>query len=149
MRASINPAAYARFEGGTAPVASRLAGLRKMALAGYRVGLTIAPIIAAQGWQAAYGELIDAAGAALNDVPDLDLTIELITHRYTPGSKAVLQSWYPGSKLDMTGDRRTAKRNKFGGEKQVYDKDTMRALRTFFEARLGDVLPRGRILYWT
>lgn len=54
MRASVNPRAYARFEGGTAPVAQRLAALRRMALAGYPVGLTIAPIIAAEGWQQAW-----------------------------------------------------------------------------------------------
>ena len=46
MRASVNPAGYARFEGGTDKVADRLGALRRMADAGYRVGLTIAPIIA-------------------------------------------------------------------------------------------------------
>ena len=147
MRASVNPPAYARFEGGTAPVAQRLAALARMAKAGYPVGLTIAPIIAADGWERAYGALIEEAGALLANVDDL--TIELITHRYTPGSKAVLESWYPGSKLDMSDRNRSTKRNKFGGEKQVYDRETMRALRTFFEARIGDALPKARILYWT
>jgi spore photoproduct lyase len=149
MRASINPRPFARFEGGTAPVADRLAGLRRMALAGYPVGLTIAPIIAADGWQQAYATLIDDAAAALADVPELDLTVELITHRYTAGSKAVLDSWYPGSALDMTGKDRVTKRTKFGTEKQVYDADTMRALRSFFEQRIGEGLPAARILYWT
>ena len=147
MRASINPRAFARFEGGTAPVAARLAALRRMAEAGYPVGLTIAPIIAAEGWQDAYGELIDAAGAALNGVADL--TVELITHRFTTGSKAMLDNWYPGSALDMGADNRVTKRTKFGTEKQVYDADTMRALRGFFERRIADALPAARILYWT
>ena len=149
MRASINPAAFARFEGGTAPVAARLRALRQMADAGYPVGLTIAPIIAAPGWESAYGALIDDAAAALAGAPDLDLTVELITHRYTAISQAVLTSWYPGSSLDMTGQDRTTKRTKFGGEKQVYDAATMRALRGFFEARLAAALPVARLLYWT
>jgi spore photoproduct lyase len=149
MRASVNPRAFARFEGGTSPVAQRLAALRRMALAGYPVGLTIAPIIAAPGWEQAYGELIDQAGAALSDVAGLDLTVELITHRFTAGSKAVLDSWYPGSKLDMGSGNRVTKRTKFGAEKQVYDASTMRALRTFFEDGIGRVLPAARILYWT
>jgi spore photoproduct lyase len=76
MRASVNPRAFARFEGGTSPVAQRLAGLRRMAQAGYPVGLTIAPIIAAEGWEAAYAQLIADAATALNDVPGLDLTVE-------------------------------------------------------------------------
>lgn len=149
MRASLNPKAYARFEGGTAPVALRLGGLRRMAQAGYPVGLTIAPIIAAAGWEQAYGELIDDAGTALNGIAGLDLTVELITHRYTAGSKAVLASWYPGSALDMGDANRTTKRTKFGAEKQVYDAATMRTLRSFFEARVAAALPAARVLYWT
>jgi spore photoproduct lyase len=149
MRASVNPRAYARFEGGTAPVAQRLAALRRMALAGYPVGLTIAPIIAAEGWQQAYGELIEDAGIALAGIPGLDLTVELITHRYTAGSKAVLDSWYPGSALDMGEENRVTKRTKFGAEKQVYDAPTMRALRSLFETKIGQAMPTARILYWT
>ena len=149
MRASINPPRFARFEGGTSPVAQRLTALRRMALAGYPVGLTIAPIIAAEGWQAAYGRLIADAATALADLPDLDLTIELITHRFTPGSKAVLDSWYPGSDLEMDPDRRTTKRTKFGSVKHVYDADTMRTLRGFFEAEIARELPSARTLYWT
>ena len=149
MRASITPRAFARFEGGTAPVAARLAALRRMALVGYPVGLTIAPIIAAEGWQQAYAELIDEAAAHIGDVPALDLTVELITHRYNARSKAVLDSWYPGSGLDMGGANRVTKRTKFGAEKMVYDKDTMRALRTILETKIAAALPAARILYWT
>lgn len=149
MRASVNPRAFARFEGGTARVGARLQALRRMALAGYPVGLTIAPIIAAEGWAEAYGALIDDAAAALADIADPDLTIELITHRYTSGSKAVLESWYPGSALDMSGALRATKRTKFGSEKQVYDAATMKELRGFFEARIASGLPQARVLYWT
>lgn len=149
MRASVNPASFARFEGGTAPVAARLAALRTMALVGYPVGLTIAPIIAAKGWREAYGALLADAAAALAGIADPDLTIELITHRFTAGSKAVLESWYPGSALDMGPANRTTKRTKFGTEKQVYDAVTMRALRDFFEERIAALLPSARVLYWT
>ena len=34
-------------------------------------------------------------------MPDLDLTAELITHRFTPGSKEVLLGWYPRTQLEM------------------------------------------------
>jgi spore photoproduct lyase len=147
MRASVNPARYARFEGGTAPVAQRLAALRRMADAGYPVGLTIAPIIAADGWEDAYGALLADAAAVLADTADL--TIELITHRFTTGSKAVLDSWYPGSALDMTEAQRMTKRTKFGTEKQVYDTATMKRLRGWFADEIARVLPLARILYWT
>lgn len=119
MRLSLNPRAYARFEGGTAPVAARLRAMRRMVDAGYLMGLTIAPIIAAEGWRYAYAGLIAEIAAALNGACDPDLTVELITHRYSAGSKAVLDSWYPGSALDMSNDRRTEKRTKFGSVKHV------------------------------
>ncbi|WP_245841880.1 SPL family radical SAM protein [Sphingomonas lenta] len=148
MRASLNPKPYARFEGGTSPVAQRIGALRRMADAGYPVGLTIAPIIAAPGWEMAYGGLIDDVAAALEGA-EPDLTVELITHRFTEGSKAVLESWYPGSGLDMGPDGRTVKRTKFGAVKHVYDKDVMKTLRAFFEERIAERLPYARILYWT
>lgn len=149
MRASINPAQFARFEGGTSPIERRIAALAKMAAAGYPIGLTIAPIIVAEGWRPAYAGLIGMVAAALDGVADLDLTVELITHRYSPGSKAVLESWYPGSDLDMGSANRVEKRTKFGSVKHVYDPDTMRALRCFFEKEIARVLPVARILYWT
>lgn len=149
MRASINPRAFARFEAGTAPVADRLIAIGRMARAGYPIGLTIAPIIAVSGWQEAYTELIDDAALVLADIPRLDLTVELITHRFTAGSKATLESWYPGSALDMSGQNRVTKRTKFGAEKQVYDAATMRELRSFFERHIAAALPAARILYWT
>lgn len=147
MRASINPTSHARFEGGTAPVAARLRALRRMADAGYPVGLTIAPIIATDGWEHAYGTLLAEAGALLATIPDL--TIELITHRFTAASKAVLDGWYPGSALDMTATGRMTKRTKFGTGKQVYDTVTMTRLRSWFTAEIARALPSARILYWT
>lgn len=149
MRVSLNPPLFARFEGGTAPVAARIAAMRRMVDAGYLMGLTIAPIIAADGWRDAYGGLIADIASALDGAPDPDLTVELITHRYTAGSKAVLDSWYPGSALDMSSERRSEKRTKFGAVKHVYDKPTMTELRGFFEEKIGEYLPSARILYWT
>ncbi len=148
MRFSVNPPLYARFEGGTSPVAARLRAMRRMALARYRIGLTIAPIIAAEGWQQAYNQLLLDAAGALQGI-DADLTVELITHRYSPGSKAVLESWYPGSLLDMSAERRQEKRTKFGAIKHVYDTATMAELRRFFEDEITRLLPTARILYWT
>ena len=149
MRVSLNPAIFARFEGGTAPVAQRLHAMRRMADAGYRIGLTIAPIIAADGWEEAYAGLIADVASALEGSPNTDLTIELITHRYTVGSKTVLEGWYPGSALDLGTANRAEKRTKFGSIKHVYDAATMRLLRAFLEAEIARTLPHARILYWT
>ena len=149
IRASVNSSVRRRFEGGTDPVAVRLAGLGALARAGYPVGLTIAPIMPVGDWRAEYGALLDAAAAELAGVPGLDLTVECITHRFTPTSKQVLEGWYPRTKLEMDPDARTRKFGKFGAVKYVYPSDAMRELRTWFDAALATRLPAARVLYWT
>jgi spore photoproduct lyase len=138
-----------RFEGGTANVPARLAALRKMADAGYPVGLTIAPIMPVEGWRADYDALFDQVEDALAGASGVDLTIELITHRFTATSKQVLTGWYPRTKLDMDEELRSLKRTKFGGEKFVYPREVMRELRGWFEDTIADRLPDARLLYWT
>jgi spore photoproduct lyase len=150
VRMSVNaPAIGDRFEGGTARMPRRVAALRELALDGYPVGLTIAPIMPVDGWQDGYGALLDDVRAALDDVPGLDLTVEMITHRFTPKSKDVLLGWYPRTRLEMDEDLRRLKRGKFGSVKHVYPAPVMTELRSWFEAALAERLPRARVLYWT
>ena len=147
-RFSVNAEAVTRrFEGGTAPLGDRLAAMGRLARAGYPVGLTVAPIIPVEDWAAAYDALFrDAAGAL---PAGADATVELITHRFTPGSKEVLLGWYPATSLEMDEAVRTVKRNKFGGRKYVYPKDLMAEMRAALEAMAARHLPAARLLYWT
>jgi spore photoproduct lyase len=150
VRVSVNADEVAgRFEGGTARLPRRIAALRSLALAGYRVGLTIAPIMPIPDWREGYGRLLADVADAVADVPDLDLTVECITHRFTAGSKDVLTSWYPRTKLEMDEASRTRKFGKYGSAKYVYPKDTMAELKTWFAAELAGTLPAARTLYWT
>ncbi len=138
-----------RFEGGTASLDDRIGALRRLARAGYPVGLTIAPIMPIPEWRAAYEELLTLVERATADLPAIDLTVELITHRFTPGSKDVLMEWYPSTKLEMDETTRAQKRTKFGSTKYVYRADVMRDLRAFFETQIAKRLPKAHILYWT
>ncbi len=153
-RASVNADPVARkLEGGVPPVAARLSALRRLALprneggGGYPIGLVIAPIMPVDDWEAHYGRLLDDAQAAVGFAEDV--TFELITHRFTPGSKDVLLSWYPKTSLEMTEEMRVEKRNKFGGVKYVYPPEMMKSLKRFFQAEITRRFPSGRILYWT
>ncbi|MFD1721890.1 spore photoproduct lyase family protein [Amnibacterium endophyticum] len=149
VRFSVNAAGVERFEGGTARMPQRIAALGALARAGYPVGLTIAPVMPVDGWRQEYGRLLDDVAEAVADVPDLDLTAEIITHRFTPGSKQVIEGWYPRTKLEMDETQRAAKRSKFGGVKYVYPKETMAELRGWFERAMPERLPAARLLYWT
>ncbi len=142
-----------RLEAGTASVTARLQALRRLALpradggGGYPVGLVIAPIMPIDDWEDQYSQLLDSVSAAL-DFP-CDLTFELISHRFTPGSKDVLLGWYPNTSLEMDETTRAVKRNKFGGLKYVYPQTTMKRLRQFFEREINRRFPQADLLYWT
>lgn len=149
IRFSINAAGAERFEGGAPRVAARLAALRSVAEAGYPVGLTVAPIMRLPDWGDAYDRLFAAVASALEGIPGVDLTAELITHRFTPKSKAVLNDWYPGSALEMDEPARSRKLTKFGSVKWVFPKEQMNEMRSAISASLAHRLPAARLLYWT
>ncbi len=153
-RVSINADPVSKgFEGGTASVSDRIQALRTLALpkaqggGGYPVGFVIAPIMAFEDWRRSYEQLFEEIEVALNF--PCDLTFELITHRFTAKSKDVLNSWYPNSNLDMQMGDRTTKRNKFGGIKYVYNKETTQALHDFFARQIEQRFPQATLLYWT
>lgn len=119
VRSSLNPDILARrLEGGTPNINARITTLPKMAMpkvlggGGYPIGIVLAPIIPVPDWQIHYAKLLDDIKHSLDF--DGDLTIGLITHRFTPGSKDVLMEWYPNISLEMNEDNRSIKRNKFG-----------------------------------
>ena len=147
-RVSVNadPVSHS-MEGGTATVENRLQGLKKLAQHDYPIGIVIAPIMAIANWQTHYTKLFDLIEQTLD--LECDLTFELITHRFTPKSKEVLQTWYPNSKLDLEDDNRSQKRNKFGGVKYVYNRDTMGELKEFISSEIETRFPNAKILYWT
>jgi len=142
-----------RLEGGTASVEARLQALRQLALpvaeggGGYPVGVVLAPIMPIPGWREHYLALFDRLAATLNF--DCDLTVEFITHRFTPGSKDVLLSWYPNTSLDFEEATRAVKRNKFGGTKFVYQPEDMRTMKQFFYQEWQQRFPQAPIKYWT
>jgi len=113
----------------------------------YPIGVVLAPIMPIPDWQEEYSNLFDELEHNL-DFPT-NLTFELITHRFTPGSKEVLTEWYPNSSLEMDESNRVVKRNKFGGTKYVYTPDTMKEMKSFFYKEINKRFPKAKILYWT
>ncbi len=142
-----------RLEGGTATIQARIEALRKLALpkeqggGGYPIGVVLAPIMPVPGWHDEYAKLLNNLKLSL-DFP-INLTFELITHRFTPGSKEVLMEWYPNTSLDMDETGRATKRNKFGGTKFVYSREIMDEMKTFFYREIKSKFPESTILYWT
>lgn len=113
------------------------------------MGCTIAPIMPVENWREEYRDLLRSVRIALDGIPDLDVTVECITHRFTPKSKIVQLEWYPKTTLDLDESARSRKITKFGSAKFVYPKPIMTELRSWFERALSDELPEARLLYWT
>ncbi len=154
FRCSLNADAVARrLEGGTPKIEARVKALRKMAMpkaqggGGYPIGVVLAPIMPIPDWEQEYDKLFEQLSQNLDF--NCDLTFELISHRFTPGSKDILMSWYPNTSLDMEEANRTTKRNKFGGIKYVYGKEMMLQLKSNFERQIKNRFPQAKILYWT
>ena len=153
-RISLNaPQVSRRLEGGTASIPARIKALRKLALpkeqggGAYPIGVVLAPIMAIENWQEEYKQLFYQLEENL-DFPT-NLTFELITHRFTPGSKEVLQGWYPNTSLEMNEETRAMKRNKFGGTKYVYTPTVMSEMKKFFYNEINQRFPKAEVLYWT
>jgi len=155
-RVSLNAEPIARrLEGGTASVEARIQAIRQLALpreqggGGYPIGIVLAPIMPIPNWREGYTHLLDRLAEALDFDGPIDMNAELISHRFTPGSKDVLTQWYPNTSLEMDEATRAEKRNKFGGRKYVYRPDEMQTLKAFFYAEWKKRFPAAPILYWT
>lgn len=146
VRFSINtPYVVRTFEPGTAPADARLQAARQIAHAGYPLGFLIAPIILYDGWQRDYSELVEKIREQLPE--NINPFFELITHRFTPRAKQLIQERYPASPLDMNEESRQFKWGQFGYGKYVYRKEDMRRIEEILRGALEKWFPRAEIKY--
>ncbi|MGG4500301.1 spore photoproduct lyase [Paenibacillus polymyxa] len=138
-----------QFEPATSRFEERIEAAGKIARAGYPLGFIIAPIIWYDGWEEGYGELLRRLGETLPQHATKDLTFELIQHRFTKTSKAVIEKRYPKSKLEMDIEKRKKKWGRWGQNKYVYPDEQQNALREFITERIFEHFPLSRIEYFT
>ncbi|MDD2630748.1 MAG: spore photoproduct lyase, partial [Limnochordia bacterium] len=133
-----------RYERGTAPLKERIEAAKKTALAGYPLGFLLAPIMIYDNWEDEYSQVISDLAALL---PGISPSFELITHRFTTRAKSNIEQVFPGSTLPMKEEERLFKYGQFGYGKYVYPRETMAAIKGFFEERLGEAFPQSQIKY--
>ncbi|HBS93393.1 MAG TPA: spore photoproduct lyase, partial [Firmicutes bacterium] len=79
MRMSVNPQSIIhKVEIGTASLKNRIQAMNKMASAGYKVGLLIAPVILVEDWRTQYSRLIEQLADELSEQVKEQLFIEII-----------------------------------------------------------------------
>lgn len=138
-----------QFEPATSRFEERIEAAGKIARAGYPLGFIIAPIIWYDGWEEGYGELLRKLEETLPQHATKDLTFELIQHRFTKTSKAVIEKRYPKTKLEMDIEKRKKKWGRWGQNKYVYPDEQQNALREFITERIFEHFPLSRIEYFT
>lgn len=149
VRFSVNSAeVIRRWELGTSPLSERLEAAARLAEADYPIGFIVGPIFLEEGWQAAYTEMLNEMKQALRLPEGHDLTIELITHRFTPKAKALILDRFPESGLPMEESERRWKYGQFGYGKYLYPADPMQAARAFFEQEIAARFPRAEVPYF-
>ncbi|ODB62390.1 spore photoproduct lyase [Paenibacillus polymyxa] len=138
-----------QFEPATSRFEERIEAAGKIARAGYPLGFIIAPII----WYAVFclkkKKLLRKLGETLPQHATKDLTFELIQHRFTKTSKAVIEKRYPKTKLEMDIEKRKKKWGRWGQNKYVYPDEQQNALREFITERIFEHFPLSRIEYFT
>lgn len=97
------------FEPGTTTFEDRIEAARKVAGANFPLGFIVAPIYMHEGWEDGYRELFERLFDALKDLTLLNLSFELIQHRFTKPAKKVIQQRYPNMKLEMDEEKRKYK----------------------------------------
>ncbi len=80
-----------------APLKERLKAASKCAQAGYKIGFHFDPVIYFDGWQEAYGDVVEQLKGAVN--ADSIAWISLGTFRFGPSLKQVIEARFPGNKI--------------------------------------------------
>ena len=144
FRMSVNPdSIIRRIELGTAPLASRIDALNRMAQAGYPVGLLIAPVILVENWQEQYAGLFDRLRAELSPQVQKQLSVEIIFMTYSYIHRAINHDAFPNAlelydRASMTGR---------GRGKYCYRLDSRAPAEAFLKERLQSKLPSARLVY--
>lgn len=133
------------YERGTPGLNQRLEAASKVMGAGYPLGFIIAPVMMYDGWRDEYGEMFARLGRLFgtND----QLTLEVITHRFTPKAKKIIQDVFPETGLPMDEAKRKFKFGQFGYGKYVYRPEEMTEVNSFLTGVIQEHLPAAKIEY--
>ncbi|MDF2627278.1 MAG: Radical domain protein, partial [Symbiobacteriaceae bacterium] len=140
-----------KWELGTHQLSARVRAAAQLAGAGYPVGFILGPIFLEGSWQEEYQQLLDqihAELAAHGVDRGHDMTFELITHRFTPKAKALIEERFPETDLPMEPEDRRWKYGQFGYGKYIYPKDPMEEAEEFFREALAEHFPEAEVPYF-
>ncbi len=137
-----------QYEHVTSTLDQRILAAKKAAEAGYTLGFILAPIMRYDGWKKDYERLILNIKEQLHD-DSLNISFELIQHRYTETAKNLITSRFPNTKLDMNDENRQLKWGPYGKFKYVYKKEDSLEIKTYISELIQEHFKNGSIEYFT
>ena len=127
------------FENRTPSMAKRIDASIKVLQAGYPMGYLIAPVFLYEGWREEYQQLLLSLRDRLPKQLPHPLTFEIISHRYTPRAKEVINDVFPDNVLPMSEEDRSYQYGQFGYGKFVYPKEQLSEISAFFQKEIASI----------
>ena len=144
IRMSVNPEEIInKVEFGTSRLKGRISAINKLAEAGYKVGILIAPVIMVENWKELYLELIKNLESKLSEKVKKQVFCEVIFMTYSFVHTKINEEAFPNSinlynKEQMTGR---------GRGKYMYKNELRKDGEIFLRERLKKYFPNNTILY--
>ena len=135
------------YENATASIKLRLDACRKMAYAGYPIGIIIAPVFLYENYKEDYSKLLNDLRENISEDIKIPPTFEVISHRYTTRAKNIINEVFPENTLPMNDEERKYKYGQFGYGKFVYTKEELDDMKKFFMNEISTIFPKSEIKY--
>jgi len=144
IRVSVNPEEIIKkVEFGTSRLNERIEAINKLANAGYKVGILIAPVIFCENWEKLYSQLITVLYERLTEDSKKELFFEIIFMTYSYVHIKINEEAFPNSTNLYNKDLMTGR----GKGKYMYKQDIRMEGEKFFRKELNKKFPDNKIIY--
>lgn len=144
VRMSVNPQKIVHeIEIGTSPLIKRIEAVNKLAEAGYKVGLLIAPVIMIENWKQLYIELLDILEASLSKTVKDNMFIEVIFMTYSYVHRKINEEAFPDA-VDLYDEGLMTGR---GMGKYTYRQEIRAEGEAFLREEIKKRFPDNEIVY--
>jgi spore photoproduct lyase len=133
------------YERRTPSMEKRIEAAKKVISCEYPTGFLIAPVFLYDGWKEDYHHLLIALNDSLPVKISYPLTFEIISHRYTPQAKNIINEIFPDHQLPMNDEDRSYKYGQFGYGKYIYSKESLKEMADFFREDISTIF-QGRAI---
>lgn len=144
IRMSLNPEEIIKkVEFGTSSLEKRIAAIKKLIDAGYKVGILIAPVIMIDDWKSLYEKLIERLCDSLSEERKRGLFFEIIFMTYSYIHRKINEEAFPAA-IDLYSKEKMTGR---GRGKYMYKAALRNEGEEFFRAVMSKYFPENEICY--